>query len=148
MVKVRITDRGIIEEAGSGIVSEVGRPQLAGSGTVSTSTTLSAQAASGVTVISGSSAALTQTMPTAAASVGTMMVFRVGSAHAHVLTCSQETAGTRAFTKMSGTVGAGASGQGSLLTLPAIVGSSVAIMSDGTNLLIIGGSGSHALSGL
>lgn len=147
MVKVRITDRGIIQEAGSGVISEVGRAQVAGSGTVSATSTLTAQQVAGILVISGT-AALTQTLPRAVDCAGIPMVFRAGSAHSHVLTCSQETAGTRAFTKVSGSIGAGASGQGSALTMANIVGSSVVVMSDGVNLIVLGGSGSHTLSGL
>ncbi len=76
-------------------------------------------------------------MPTAAAAVGQIMTFRTLSAHAHILTGSQETAGTTAFRNTAGTVG-------SRLTLGASVGDGVVLHSDGRNIWVIGGSGSFA----
>lgn len=106
------------------------------------STTLYAGNA-GVLTISGS-AVLTQSMPTAASCPGATFVFRNLSAHAHVLTGSQETAGTKAFVSaLSGAV----TGQGSKLVLSGAVGGSVVLMSDGLYFHALSYSGSFAISG-
>lgn len=106
------------------------------------STTLYAGNA-GVLTISGSTV-LTQSMPTAASCPGATFVFRNLSAHAHVLTGSQETAGTKAFVSaLSGAV----TGQGSKLVLSGAVGGSVVLMSDGLYFHALSYSGSFAVSG-
>lgn len=105
------------------------------------STTLYAGNA-GVLTISGSTV-LTQSMPTAASCPGATFVFRNLSAHAHVLTGSQETAGTKAFVSAL----ADAEGQGSKLVLSGAVGGSVVLMSDGLYFHALSYSGSFAISG-
>lgn len=147
MVKVRITDKGIIQEAGDGIVLETGGVKQVGSGTVSTTSTLTVQQVVGMTVLS-SSAVITGTMPLAANLAGSRMIFRVGSAHAHVLTGSAEAGGTKVFCRLpySSSLGQSNVTNGSKLVLPAVVGSSVALLSDGVNLLVLCGSGSFTLS--
>lgn len=105
------------------------------------STTLYAGNA-GVLTISGSTV-LTQSMPTAASCPGATFVFRNLSAHAHVLTGSQETAGTKAFVSAL----ADAEGQGSKLVLSGAVGGSVVLMSDGLYFHALSYSGSFAVSG-
>lgn len=105
------------------------------------STTLYAGNA-GVLTISGSTV-LTQSMPTAASCPGATFVFRNLSAHAHVLTGSQETAGTKAFVSSL----ADAEGKGSKLVLSGAVGGSVVLMSDGLYFHALSYSGSFAISG-
>ena len=109
------------------------------------STTLYAGNA-GVLTISGSTV-LTQSMPTAASCPGATFVFRNLSAHAHVLTGSQETAGTKAFVSQLSASAAGVSGQGSKLVLSGAVGGSVVLMSDGLYFHALSYSGSFAISG-
>lgn len=100
----------------------------------------------GVVTVSGSSA-LTFVMPTAASCPGSMFVVRNLSNLGHVLTGSQESNGKLVFSLL-------ASGsnvfRGSALTMPVAGaahatgggGTSVALVSDGVNFLVIGGSGS------
>lgn len=92
----------------------------------------------GVFTMSGT-AALTGTLPAAASSVGMMLTFRAASAHAHKLTSSAETAGTKVICNSTA--------NGSALALPAVVGSSVSLLCDGVNWQIIGVSGSMTVSG-
>lgn len=108
-------------------------------------------AQAGVITVSGSSA-LTFVMPTAASCPGSMFVVRSLSNYAHVLTGSQESNGTKVFSLLA----SGSSAvRGSALTLAlggaagAATGGgpSVALVSDGANFLVIGSSGSVALSG-
>jgi hypothetical protein len=117
---------------------------------LTTASTLSLQQA-GVVTVSGS-AVLTFVMPTAASCPGSMFVVRSLSNHAHVLTGSQESNGTKVFSLLA----SGSSAvNGSALTLAlggtagAATGGgpSVALLSDGKNFLVIGSSGSVALSG-
>ena len=104
------------------------------------STTLVAGNA-GVLTVSGT-AALTQSLPTAASCVGAELVIRSLSAHAHVVTGSQETAGTKAIIlQISGAT------NGSRVTLPATVGSSVILKSDGVNFHVMSFSGSITVNG-
>lgn len=93
----------------------------------------------GVVTISGSSA-VTVTMPSASLGPGSQWLFRAGSASAHVLTASQEVAGTTPFS--DGTT------KGSKITLGAAVGNSVALWCDGVNFLVVGKStGSMTITG-
>lgn len=87
----------------------------------------------GLNVVSGTSA-VTLTMPLAATSAGALFTFRLGSADAHVLTASLETAGTKRFTDGTSI--------GSKITFAAAAGNSVALMCDGVNFLVMGRSGS------
>lgn len=144
MVKIRLTSRGVIQEAGDGVVNELGGMQVASSGSLTSTSTLTAAQATGLILISGS-AALTTTLPTASLAGGQMVCFRSLSAHAHVLTGSDS--GIQSFSRQvfSGTLGAVA-GTGGALTFPAAVGASVALMCDGRNWLICGASGTLVLS--
>ena len=104
-------------------------------------TTLSA---GGVYTISNTGP-ITMVMPLASSVPGSTFVFRCASAHAHVLTGSQESNGTQVFCGIPGLTGA--NGSGSKLTLSAVVGSSAALVSDGKSFLLLGMSGSVAFSG-
>lgn len=105
----------------------------------------------GVITLSGS-AIQTLVMPLASSCVGAMFTVRTLSNHAHVLTGSQEAAGTKVFSLLA----SGSSAvNGSALTfaLGGVAGAaigggpSVALLSDGKNFLVLGSSGSVALSG-
>lgn len=98
----------------------------------------------GVYTVSGNSA-VTTVMPLASSTPGSMFVFRGLSNHAHVLTGSQETAGTMVFCGTPGLTGA--AGSGSSLSLSAVVGSSVVLVSDGKSFVLTGMSGSITISG-
>lgn len=92
----------------------------------------------GLTVVSGT-AALTLTMPVANEVAGGVFAIRVGSAHAHILTASQAAVGALLFT--DGTA------RGSKVTFPAVVGHSAVFFADGVNFVVMGQSGSLAISG-
>lgn len=97
----------------------------------------------GVNTISGSSA-LTEVLPLASACPGAEFVFRSLSAHAHILTGSQETAGTRnivcAFSSSNGSTSSG-----NKFTFGATVGNSVILKSDGLSFHVTSFSGSFTL---
>lgn len=96
----------------------------------------------GVNTVS-SSAALTFVMPTVASAPSAEFIFRNLSAHAHVLTGSQEALGTKSFLSIhSGTVGFG-----SKLTLSSSVGCSVVLKCDGLVYHVLSYSGSISISG-
>jgi hypothetical protein len=106
---------------------------------VATGSTLSPSQAGVLTIAGAEVSALV--MPLAASCAGSVFAIRTATAKAHFLTCSQEGAGTKAFT--DGT----SAGQGSKLTLANVIGSSVALFSDGKNFLVIGNSGSVTITG-
>ena len=89
------------------------------------------------TVAGGSPSALV--LPLAASSAGSIFTIRSLSAQAHYVTASQEAQGACAIT--DGTT------SGSKGALPAVIGSSVALMCDGRCFLVIGHSGSFTISG-
>lgn len=92
----------------------------------------------GVLTLGGANASQV-VMPLASSCAGAMFVVRSTSAKAHFLTGSQEAAGTKVFT--DGTTA------GSKLTLTNVIGSSVSLLSDGKNFLVLGASGSITFSG-
>lgn len=145
MPKVVISDsKGLVQESGSGV--EINSSVTFSSSpitSVSAKTAAATLASPGVYTLSGSSA-LTWTMPLASAVPGGVFVFRTASAHAHLLTGSQEASGTKVFAGMPGATPAN---QGSLLTFPSVQGSSVALVSDGASFLVMASSGSMTLSG-
>lgn len=142
----RVDSKGFTSTPGGGGGSKVkhhntnrgfGPFPLRGLTSITSDSTLQAGLNAGVNVISGS-AVVTAIMPTAADALGGLYTFRCGSAHAHVLTASQETAGSEPFT--DGT------SNGASLTLPAIEGSSVVLQSDGVNFIVLGVSGSLTIA--
>lgn len=136
--------KGLYEVAGSGVEINTGITLASNPvSTVSAQTAAGTLTSAGVYTLSGSSA-LTWTMPLASSVPGGVFVFRTASAHAHILTGSQETAGTTVF---SGMPGATPDGKGSRLTMPATQGSSVALISDGASFLVMAASGSMTLAG-
>jgi hypothetical protein len=145
MVKVRVTDKGIIAEPGSGFE---GTPTKMPSVTKTANTTLTSNDA-GVIIMSASAGALTMTLPTAASAIGGMYVFRSTSPSAHIISASSNTGNT--IYTMSGTavgvtsglsLGGLAGTNASSITFPAVAGSSVALMSDGNGWGVLFGSGS------
>jgi hypothetical protein len=145
MPKVTINDsQGLVQSTGSGVelnstVSMTSLPTTP----VSAKTAAETLVSPGAYTVSGSSA-LTMIMPQASSVPGGTFVFRTASAHAHILTGSQEANGTKVF---AGQAGATPDTQGSKLTLSAVQGSSVALISDGASFLLMAASGSHAISG-
>lgn len=142
MVKTRITDKGIVQEPGSGFEG----PTPSASQT-KTATFSLVHGDSGVIVMSASQGVLTGTMPDSSDASGKMFVFRSTSPSVHVLTASSGDGNVfsyRAGINNAGTIETGS--HGSKLAFPAIAGSSVAMISDGNKWLIIGGSGSIVLT--
>lgn len=99
----------------------------------------------GVYTVSGTDGYNEVTMPLASSVPGATFIFRSLSVDAHYLTGSAEVAGTKVFAGQPGT-GALAN-NGSKLTLPSVVGSSVVLVSDGKNFLVSAASGSFTISG-
>jgi hypothetical protein len=124
------------DPAGTGTVSITGlqHPVLA----LTTAQTLSAAQAGAFTFGNGE-AAVVYVMPLASSCPGAVFTFRSLTVQANALTCSQEAAGTKAFT--NGT------SNGSKLAVANVIGSSVSLLSDGKSFLVIGNSGSLAFSG-
>ena len=117
--------KGLVQSAGSGVTLE-----SLPSSPVQAITTTSAISSPGAYTISGSSGALTITMPSAATHPGGVFSFRTLSAHAHRLTGSD--AGIQVFSGAN---------SGARVTLQNIVGSSIVLMSEGKSFCQIGSSG-------
>ena len=105
---------------------------------LTTAATLSAAQAGAFTFGTGV-APVVYVMPLASSCPGAMFTFRSITAQANALTCSQESAGTKAFT--NGTA------DGSKVAVASVIGSSVSLLSDGKSFLVLGNSGSLAFSG-
>ena len=89
--------------------------------------------------------AITITMPAVSQSAGGMFIFRNKSTQAHLLSCSNEINGTKSF--CANPVVTASVGQGSKITLPGVVGSSVTLFCDGLNFCVAAASGSFTISG-
>ena len=145
MPKVTMNDsKGLVQSSGSGVeidstVSMTSLPTTP----VSAKTVAETIVSPGAYTLSGAGA-LTMIMPLASSVPGGTFVFRTASAHAHILTGSQEANGTKVF---AGQAGATPDAQGSRLTLSAVQGSSVALISDGASFLLMAASGSHTING-
>lgn len=141
MVKVRITDAGIIQEPGSGFEGSITHVSSA---TRTASATLTSGDV-GVTVMSASQGVLTMTLPRASTSAGSIFVLKSASPSAHIITGSQDVGNTivtnivGAYLNVSGV-------NASAATFPAVTNSSLALMSDGSSWILIGGSGSITFS--
>ena len=152
MPKVIINDsQGLVQRSGSGLEINSSGLEINSEISLSSSPSLSVSALTsnstlthGGVYTASSSGALTIVMPLASAVAGSMFVVRALSAHAHVLTGSQESGGTLVF---AGMPGATPNTRGSALTLPEVVGSSVVLVSDGKNFLLTAASGSCSISG-
>ena len=86
-------------------------------------------------------------LPLASAFPGATFVFRAGGAYAFALTGSAEAGGTRVFAGTPGIVGGTLAARGSKLTLPDVANSSVVLVSDGANYVVMGASGSYSITG-
>lgn len=124
--------------SGTGVVSISGLQAPVVS--LTTAATLSA-AQAGVFTFGTGVSAVTYVMPLASSCPGAVFTFRSVTAQANALTCSQEANGTKAFTDGTPT------GQGSKVAVANVIGSSVSLLSDGKNFLVIGNSGSLTFSG-
>jgi hypothetical protein len=150
MTRVRIDGRGVFQEGGSGFYVEQNELNY-GFGpyamVVTPLTTASILTTPGVYTLSSSTTPVVVTMPSASAVPGAQFIFRSLSAHFHDLTGSQEVALTKVFChdgQLSGSLITGSS-QGSRLELRNVEGSSVFLVSDGTNYLVTASSGSIGL---
>lgn len=139
-IRHRVTDKGIIayntdpsDTSGNKGLGQEGTDQ----GTISSSTALTPDDAGKPFILSGS-AVLTVPMPPASTVPGGQWVFRVGSVHAHVLISGSAETTTKPFTD-----GTSSGGQ---LALANVVGSSVVLVSDGANYVVLGNSGSLTIS--
>jgi hypothetical protein len=139
MPKVTYTEsKGLVQSAGTGVQLD----DLPYS-TVQAKTANFNIVQPGVYTLTGG---VTGTLPLAANFPGGLFVFRSGDTNLNVLTASLESAGTQAL--VQGTF----SGNGSLariaskVTLQNVVGSSVSMISDGKNYILMAGSGSHLLT--
>ena len=142
--------RGLIQEAGSGVQFETTPFSPVQNITGNQNADDVAVASPGVYKFA-SSFAHTASMPLASAFPGGMFVFRAGGNFVFALTGSAEASGTTVFAgipHLGGT--AGINGKGSKLALPAVAGggSSVTLMSDGVNYVVLGASGSYTISGV
>ena len=147
-MRTTITSKGVITtQAGSGLGIEKDSSNT-GFGPfalpvqeITSSLTQSVSDAGVISLNIGGGEGSTQTMPTAASCPGCIFVYRnAGNNETHMLTGSQETGGTKVFT--DGT------SNGSELTIAQStpVGGSVAFMSDGTNFVVLGKSGSITIA--
>ena len=143
MSKVTFNDSGMkLDKLGDGVVFEGTSVPVYSTQSLTAASTLTV---GGVYTVSGNTA-VTTVMPLASTCAGSMFIFRSTSAHAHVLTGSQEAAGTKVFAGMIGA--SGVDGQGSSLALNSTQGSSVCLVSDGKSFLLNALSGSCTISGI
>jgi len=129
--------RGFVDDGTDDLTIE-GTVVFKESPTTTVAATTTTPTVGGVYTVSGT-AAVTVTMPLASTVPGAQFVFRTTSAHAHVLTGSAWAKGERAFAGISGSAGIV---DGAAIVFPAVLGSSVVLVSDGNKYLYTGGSGS------
>ena len=125
------------DPAGSGTVTVGGlqAPVTA----LTTAATISAAQAGAFTFGDGGSPVV-YVMPLASSCPGAVFTFRSTTTQANALTCSQEAAGTKAFTD-------GTSRGSKVAVSNNAIGNSISLLSDGKSFLVIGNSGSLAFSG-
>jgi len=142
--------QGLVTQGGSGV--EFNSDSVIFSATPTTTvrsiTSDTTVAAAGVYTLTASQGVLTTVLPLASAIPGGQLIFRSASPSAHILTGSQESVGTKVIAGIPGSSVAGVSAQGSRLTLPGVVGSSVSLVSDGASFMVVGLSGSCTIAGL
>ena len=141
--------KGLVQEAGTGVVFQGESISFAATpfSPVQEISATGAVTAPGVyTITSSTGGAKTVTLPSVSAFPGANFVFRVNSVDAHILTGSsadQKAVFTGLIQAAAGTASAKV---GSKLTFAAVAGTSVVLVSDGSQYCITGGSGSFALS--
>lgn len=141
--------RGLIQESGSGIQFESNPFSPVQNVTGNQNAADAAIGAPGVYKFA-SAFAHSASMPLASAYPGGVYVFRAGGNFVFALTGSAETAGTQVFAGFPRADGTAAlNGKGSKIALPAVSGggSSVTLMSDGVNYVVLAASGSYTISG-
>jgi len=138
MAKTTIDSRGAVTGPGAGLNVKGPATFRAGLKEAVVAKTASATlTAGGVYTLSGA-AAITMTMPDPADVPGAPFTFRCVSAHAHLITSSQVTQDTLTICDPGS--------HGTRLALPAVVGSSVRLISDGLNYMVAGQSGSFTIA--
>jgi len=141
--------RGLIQEAGSGIQFESNPFSPVQNITGNQNAADVAVGAPGIYKFA-SGFAHSASMPLASDFPGGVYVFRAGGNFIFALTGSAEAAGTKVFAgfpRADGTVAL--NGRGSKISLPAVSGggTSVTLMSDGVNYVVLAASGSYTISG-
>jgi hypothetical protein len=137
--------KGLVQEAGSGIslTSDSIVFSSLPTSTVQAIAASSAVTAPGVYTLSGSAGAIGATLPVPSDVPGGTFIFRSTSASAHFLTGSTASAGVNIFAGMAGATPANV---GQKLAFPAVIGSSVTLVSDGLSYCFSAASGTMTIS--
>jgi hypothetical protein len=141
--------KGLVQEAGTGVVFQGESISFAATpfSPVQEISATGAVTAPGVyTITSSTGGAKTVTLPSVSAFPGANFVFRVNSVDAHILTGSSADQKAVFTGLVQVAAGTAAAKVGSKLTFAAVAGTSVVLVSDGSQYCITGGSGSFALS--
>lgn len=133
----KLGSKGFVDDGTDDLIVE-GSVIMSESPTATVKATTTTPLVGGVYTVSGD-VAVTVTMPLASTVPGATFVFRTTSVHAHVLTGSAWPAGEKAFCGISGSLG---KVDGQAIVFPAMIGASVALLSDGNKFLLVGGTGS------
>lgn len=144
MVRIRITEKGVITEPGDPAPVEFAggqQPSIAPPPLTNVTADATAASGQGVYVVSSSTGGnITLTFPAASAAAGSFIHVRNASAgSSHVLTSSADDAGTSVFRD-------GTSSGGSL-TIDSLLDSSAVLTSDGVHWMVAVASGSLVLAG-
>ena len=146
MPKVKITDaKGLVQESGTGLQvdgdsvfnggSRLGVTALTGNSTLTRG---------GVFTLSMGSA-ITTTLPAASSVAGSVFVFRNLTAQAHILTGSDS--GVASFNGLQTATGSVRYESRGKVTLGAVIGNSITLLSDGRAYQVLATSGSHTFAG-
>ena len=150
MVKIKVTDRGIVTEPGSGFEVpsvQVTRDstnlgfmphQMATAQTFTSNVTLTGRDA-GLCILSASQGVITATMPDVTTVPGALYVVRSSSPSAHAVTGSNSGV---LFVERGESAAPITGSQGQKITFPGTTNSSVVLLSDGFRWLVLTGSGS------
>lgn len=142
-VKTQINTKGIEQISGNGftVVKNTGNsgfyPYGQASVTNITANTTFSAGQAGILVLSGD-VILTGTLPRTEGNYGMMLTIRCGSNHAHALSSSLDAQDNLNIT--NGTA------HGNKLTFDNVSGSSVCLLNDGVNWLVLGNSGSLTIT--
>lgn len=137
-IRTKITDKGVISFQTTSGDTAGNKGFTQGSDhtppTLAANSTLTAKDAGSYVVSAGG--VVTTTLPDPSLCPGSRWVFRAGSAHAHVLTGSFST----------GTPFTDGTDHGGQVAIDNVAGSSVVLMADGANYLVLANSGTLAIS--